>query len=254
MKIFIGVGVQGMRPEGYTTVDIDAQNRPDIVADAADLSVIPSSSVEVLHASHVLEHFSWPRALLVLNEWARVLSIGGQIRIAVPDMAIYAHYLLNGDNPFVMMNGIYGAHWIKEGGPQGHHFGYTRRMLTQVLAILGFGDFSGWRSDLPEASNTWRAAEDGERVVISLNVAAVKQGPPLLDIPALYEEIRYHNITQSFMVLVREKLLAAGKFVAIEDIDSVLFQKLNYQYMEAAHLRDHYRKELEELRSKLEVK
>lgn len=252
LRLFVGTGVEGLRPAGYRTIDISAENNPDIVADAASLPMIASGSADEFYASHVLEHFSWPRALLVLEEWARVLRVGGVLKVAVPDMEIYAQAILNGHDVFRVMGDIYGAHWAGEGGPQGHHFGYTRRMLVQVLTVLGFGEFDVWRSDLPEAANTWGHGENLEKVGLSLNLSAVKRRDPLLDIKDLAHHIRHHDIREAFMVIVRERLVAAGRPVDIPEIDAVLFQKMNYRYLEAAHLAGHHRQEAERLRRELE--
>jgi FkbM family methyltransferase len=241
LRLFVGTGVEGLRPVGYKTIDISAGHDPDIVADASALPMIESGTADEFYASHVLEHFSWPRALLVLLEWARVLKIGGMIKIAVPDMEIYANFLMNNRNPFNIMNDIYGGHWVKEGGPQGHHFGYTRRMLTEVLTVMGFGEFDMWRSDLPEAANTWVFGENQEKLGISLNISAIKQREPLVDIDALAHRIRHHDIRESFMVLVRNLMVDETRLAGINDIDTVLFQKLNYRFLEASHLATVYR-------------
>ncbi len=63
VRYLVGTGSHGLRPPGYKTIDIDPANEPDIVADAASLPGIASESADEFYASHVLEHFSWPRAL-----------------------------------------------------------------------------------------------------------------------------------------------------------------------------------------------
>ncbi len=42
-------------------------------------------SVDVIYASHVFEYFDREKAVSLLNEWFRVLKVGGILRIAVPD-------------------------------------------------------------------------------------------------------------------------------------------------------------------------
>lgn len=251
VRLFVGIGSDGIRPKGYKTIDIDPMNEPDIVADASDLGMIETGSAAEFYASHVLEHFSWPRALLVLNEWARVLTIGGTLKIAVPDMEVYAQMLLSGQNPHCVMSDIYGAHWAGEGGPQGHHFGYTRRMLVEILTVLGFSHFSFWRSDYREAANTWVYGENQEKFGVSINIEATKIDNPILDTVKLADHIRYHDIRESFMVLVRQKLVDDVVLSGISEIDTILFQKLNFQFLEATHLASYWRDRAEaaELRS-----
>lgn len=256
VKYLVGTGAEGFRPEGFTTIDISPDHKPDIVANAAELPMIAAESADEFHASHVLEHFSYPRCLLVIAEWARVLKVGGTLKIAVPDMEAYAYRILNGDDPHNAIMAIYGAHWYGEGGngeggPQGHHFGYTRKTLVQVLTIMGFDDFGFWRSDVAgEAANTWYYGEGQEQVGLSLNIAAVKKSPPLFDPQELYERIRIHEMDTPFMVTIRKLLLEKNQLSGLPEIDAMLFQKLNHQYLEAMHMWKHLEEECAQLRRK----
>lgn len=229
IKLYIGTGVQGMRPPDYTTVDIDADRNPDIVADARSMPMITSASVEELHASHVLEHFAWPDALEPLAEWWRVLKVGGTLKIAVPDMALLGALLARGENVWTVMNSIYGAHWLTPGGPQGHHFGWTYPMLTEVLHVLGFGQFQHWSSELPEAANGWLYSGNGEKVALSLNVQATKLREPLLDPQELRRAIR-NVIMKSFSEFVDD--LTHGQLRAIPSEDPIYAQKLHFRLIE----------------------
>jgi predicted SAM-dependent methyltransferase len=83
--------IGGREPkEGWTIVDISARPEVDIVANAKTLP-IHSQSVDVIYASHVLEHFHYglnQELQEVLFEWRRVLKPNGRLLISVPDMAI----------------------------------------------------------------------------------------------------------------------------------------------------------------------
>lgn len=227
MKLFVGTAFVGAKPDGYITIDIDPANAPDILADAADLGMIESGSADEFYASHVLEHFPWPRALHVLAEWARVLNTGGTLKVAVPDMEIYARLLIEGQNPWHVTRSIYGAHWMTPGGPQGHHHGYTKRMLLDALTILGFGDFDIWSSNYPEAANGWMHAEDGEQLAISLNVAATKKGPPLLDVNRLAATCEQQPFVP-LPKLAREMMVDGD---VPETPDALLYQRLHFKYI-----------------------
>lgn len=227
MRLFVGTAFVGVKPQGYTTIDIDAANAPDILADAADLPMIGTGVADEFYASHVLEHFPWPRALLVLAEWARVLKVGGTLKVAVPDMEIYARLLLEGQNPWHVTRSIYGAHFMTPGGPQGHHHGYTKRMLLDVLTILGFDDFDVWSSNYPEAANGWLHAEDGEQLAMSLNVVGLKKGPPLVDLHRLVEACAQKPFEPP-MKLVRE-MMTEGDPPNFPD--ALLYQKLHVKYI-----------------------
>jgi hypothetical protein len=225
-----------LRPQGYTTVDIMPENNPDIVADAANMHMIASGSAEELYASHVLEHFAWPRALLVLAEWARVLRPGGVLKVAVPDMELFAAMLAKGQNPFHVMEMIYGAHWLTPGGPQGHHYGYTKSMLVEILTVLGFGDFDWWNSDMPEAANGWLYGDNAEQIGLSINIAATKRAKPLIDVPTLAQKLR-EQIGQPFMRVVRDMGSGPIEAQTSQQIDAMLFQRLHFKLLEERHLR-----------------
>src|SRR5215471_20918228 len=185
MKLFIGPGTDGVKPEGYTIVDIDPANKPDIVTDARDLSMIDSESADEVYASHVLEHIPWPHALGAMAEWARVLQFGGTIKLSVPDMRLLGEMLTRQENSWHVMANIYGGHWATPGGPQGHHFGYTWTMLVELLTVLGFDKIDHWNSFLPEAANGWLYIDNGEQIGLSLNICGVKAKLPLVDVAAL---------------------------------------------------------------------
>ncbi|MGH7047003.1 MAG: FkbM family methyltransferase [Stellaceae bacterium] len=224
MKLFVGTAFSGGRPSGYTTIDIEPANEPDILGDAADLSMIGNETADEFYASHVLEHFAWPRALRVLAEWARVLKVGGVLKVAVPDMEVYARMLMEGQNPWHVVRSIYGAHYLMPGGPQGHHHGYTKRMLLDTLSLLGFDDFNVWNSDYPEAANGWIYAEDGEQLAISVNVSAVKRGAPLLDV----ERLALESERQPFAPLPKLARALMVDTASAEVRDALLYQKLHF--------------------------
>jgi FkbM family methyltransferase len=113
------------------------------------------------------------------------------------------------------------------GGPQGHHHGYTKRMLFDVLTIMGFGDFDVWSSNYPEAANGWLYMDDGEQLAISLNVSAVKKGPPTIDVDRLAEACAQQPMAPPSKI-ARE--LMAGE-EACDASDALLYQRLHFKYI-----------------------
>lgn len=82
----LGAG-QRRGANGWITADI--REGADIRLDVLDRFPFPDSSVELVYASHFLEHFSWREAQFVLAECLRVLKAGGLLKLAVPDAKIY---------------------------------------------------------------------------------------------------------------------------------------------------------------------
>ncbi len=205
-----------------------AEHGPDIVADASDLSMIPDGAAEELYASHVLEHFAFPRTVLVLAEWARVLAPGGTLKVAVPDMALVCALIAEGRSSYTAMHQIYGGHWATPGGPQGHHYGFTCAMLVELLTLLGFGELDWWNSEMQEAANGWIYGENGERLGISLNIVGRKLSRPKVDPAVLAERLR-HRIPDNLMEVAREIGLEAPDG---PPPDPLLFQRLHFKLIE----------------------
>jgi len=66
------------------TVDIDPAAKPDLIADAHDLHVVPDGSVDGVFTSSVLEHVRDPWR--VVAECERILKPGGLVFIGMPFM------------------------------------------------------------------------------------------------------------------------------------------------------------------------
>ena len=79
-EIKLNIGAGDTVIEGWTPID------RKLGTEAYPLPQYADNSVEVIRASHVLEHFSFVDAQLALNEWCRVLKPGGKIFVSVPDV------------------------------------------------------------------------------------------------------------------------------------------------------------------------
>lgn len=61
----------------------------DYVGNANDLGMFDDESIETIYASHILEHFYYglgSELIFTLAEWHRVLKVGGELMISVPDI------------------------------------------------------------------------------------------------------------------------------------------------------------------------
>lgn len=87
---FIGVDNCHHRVFGY---DI----RPDVQAEADDLSMFSSRSMDFVFSSHLLEHIDDAEA--ALREWWRVLKVGGYLVLYLPHKRFYPNVGHPGSNP-----------------------------------------------------------------------------------------------------------------------------------------------------------
>ena len=70
---------------GYKHVDYSSYEHVDYISPIYPLPFVEDSSVDEIYCSHALEYFDYKEGMKVLAEWKRCLSIGGILRLSVPD-------------------------------------------------------------------------------------------------------------------------------------------------------------------------
>lgn len=93
-KLHLGCG--NIRLDGFVNIDIRHMDATDRVMDISDLAEFGDNSVDMIYASHCLEHFSFRITLDVLYEWNRVLKKGGELILRIPDFDILVNQYLGG--------------------------------------------------------------------------------------------------------------------------------------------------------------
>ena len=111
---------------------------------------LPTSSVEVCYASHMLEHLDRKEAQLFLAEAKRVLKDKGILRVVVPNLKQLAdEYQLNGDaNRFIKSSlltadkshGFLNRLKSLISGARHHQWMYDEKSLCVLLMDNGFTD------------------------------------------------------------------------------------------------------------------
>lgn len=244
MKLYIGS--RALKPEGYKTVDLDPGYQPDFLTDASDLSCIPSGSTQEVYASAILEHMSWPKGYLALSEWARVLETGGVLKVSVPDMKLLCSLVAQGVNPSHCIGMIYGTErWSNP--LEAHQYGFTRETLTEMLHVLGFGEFDTWESDLGDASSGWLYLVNGEQVAVSLNIRATKIRPPLVETTQLLPALQ-RDLLAPFMAAVREAAGQSALPALDADIVATTQQRLLFKLIDANQRIEHLEGQLQRAR------
>lgn len=138
---------------GWDNLDKFPQAPGTIQCDVLEGLPYEDNSVDLIYASHLLEHFNIVAGIEFLRECRRVLKPGGIIRISVPDLGLalekwvrkelddYAdcqpeiYQTLNDDNKLACF--LFGA---LSGQPEytGHQHAYTKQGLAQALKAAGF--------------------------------------------------------------------------------------------------------------------
>ncbi|WP_186045314.1 class I SAM-dependent methyltransferase [Burkholderia gladioli] len=83
-KLNIGCGFD--KKAGFLNVDLNDFHNPDLIADACDLSALPSEHFDYILAQDILEHLERSKTCVALTEWSRVLSPSGCIDIRIPSV------------------------------------------------------------------------------------------------------------------------------------------------------------------------
>jgi len=135
VKLNLGCG-NDIKP-GYINIDLYSnQKKVDLIADVRKLPFL-ENSVEELFSSHLLEHFPVRTVFSLLEEWHRVLKIGGKLELYVPNLEKKVISWLNSgkkDN-FIETRTIFGEQDY-EGNI--HYCGFTIGSLRTLLEDFGF--------------------------------------------------------------------------------------------------------------------
>jgi predicted SAM-dependent methyltransferase len=144
MKLNIGAG--SVRRDGYLSVDIRSDAKPDIVSAAWDLRTIAHNSVAEIYSRHMIEHLDPNDARRTLVRWIELLCPGGHLNVIAPDLEFHARQLLRmatssfSNQEDHAMAGFYGWRDEARGGDRedAHQWGYTERSLSRALREGGF--------------------------------------------------------------------------------------------------------------------
>jgi predicted SAM-dependent methyltransferase len=177
-KIKLHLGAGNKHIDGYTNIDIRYMPGIDIVDNVKFLRRYKSNSVDVIYASHVLEHFSRWDYKTVLSRWFEILKPGGILRLAVPDFEqICKIYSSTGDIDPVM-GLIYGGQDYDENF---HYCCWDINSIRKDLTGVGFKavDRYDWRntdhSHIDDYSQAYIPFMDKDNgTLMSLNIEAVK--------------------------------------------------------------------------------
>ena len=176
MKLHLGCGNKHI--EGFINIDARQLNSADDVDDIRVLKKYNDNSVELIYASHVLEHTDRNEYKIVLKRWFDILQPGGVLRIAVPDIEqVFNHYSKYNDIS-KLMGFLWGGQTYTENY---HKMGWDFKSLSQDLINIGFNNIKryDWRltehSHIDDYSQCYLPHMDKENgMLMSLNLEATK--------------------------------------------------------------------------------
>ena len=176
MKLHLGCGAKYI--PGFVHVDIQDHPHVDFCSSVKSLPFANNDSVDLIYASHVLEHFGRHEIDDVLREWHRVLRKGGALRVAVPDFeAVCARYGETRDLSELV--GLVCGGQVNEF--DFHKMVFDERLLRDHLLQAGFSSASryDWKTtdhwDLDDYSQAYLPhMQKDSGLLVSLNMEAVK--------------------------------------------------------------------------------
>lgn len=138
-------------------VDIREECEPDYRCDIRSLP-FDKHSFDLVHSSHVLEHFPRAEWQDVLKEWIRVLKPDGEMRLVLPNIRWAAEQLTSGveltaEMKNHVMNVLYGA----QTNPYDFHYnGWTPDSIEEALKELQFKKFEWQHVGYNMIVQAWR--------------------------------------------------------------------------------------------------
>jgi len=188
-----------------TSFDIREDMHPDVVCDIRHLPV-PDQTFDIVFSSHALEHFGWAGIDKVLKEWVRVLKIGGELRLVVPNLRFSGKRILE-DN--MIPHDLWNLYGEQDYAKNFHGMGFTPNSLQKLVESLDCfegiqvreGDIDG-----PPGPDGWnlqlKATKTKHNVVENITPDDVVAGPAgggFLPV-RLYQDYNVREMTEEEIV------------------------------------------------------
>jgi len=152
----LNLGCGGKKIEGYIGVDIFKGANVDEVF-SMDKIPYDDSTIDGIYSEHSLEHLMHLQAIVALKEWYRVLKVGADLILKIPDLEQCCQYYLNPPE-HILKRGvslekarawfkytIFGYQKSLSGEPdeaQIHRTGFSKQEITDILKQIGFNIIS----------------------------------------------------------------------------------------------------------------
>lgn len=138
MKLNLGSGC--IEIEGYLNLD---GAKGDVIYP------LTYTNVDVIRASHILEHFSIDESIDVVFDWVRCLKLGGVLKIAVPDFTDLLRRMALGESlPFeeIIMGG-------QTDERDYHKSLWTVEKLRALMVGAGLTNIQTWQSEIQDCAS-----------------------------------------------------------------------------------------------------
>ena len=86
--VYLHLGCGYVNHPKFINIDVIPLRHIHYVRNIDNLSIFKDYSVDLIYASHCLEHFPFSAVPIILKEWYRVLKPKGILRLSVPDFKL----------------------------------------------------------------------------------------------------------------------------------------------------------------------
>jgi SAM-dependent methyltransferase len=182
VQLHLGCGRRQL--PGFVHVDLADYPHIDHRTSIDDLPMFGDGSVDLIYSSHALEYFDPVEARAAIGEWARVLRLGGVLRLAVPDFQSLIEVYRRTGKLESILGPLFGRMEIS--GPSGpqvlyHRTTYDYASLERLCLEGGFSTVRryDWRETIHKDFDDFSQAyyphmDKTSGLLVSLNVEAVR--------------------------------------------------------------------------------
>lgn len=140
--IYLNLGCGPVNNPNFINIDAFPQPHVHYVREVDRLPIFKDNSVDLIYASHCLEHFSRNLTQQILAEWYRILKKGGVLRLSVPDFDKLVYICKeNNNDPDEIMCELMGGQYNKY---DCHFVVFNKVNLEKALNKVGFLDIREW--------------------------------------------------------------------------------------------------------------
>lgn len=176
-RVNLHLGCGSIDSPDFINVDGRYGSHIHYIRSIKDLSPFKDNSVDLIYASHCLEHFSHHQVSTVLNEWFRVLKQDGILRLAVPDFDCLVNIYQKSDRDIQAIQGM-----LMGGQDYKYNFHmaiFNYASLKTHLKDVGFKRVKKWQPENTKLTNfddcsKTKVVFDKKVYFVSLNVEAIK--------------------------------------------------------------------------------
>ena len=176
-KLYLHLGCGAVDHNKF--INIDGYPFPHVhyVQSIDRLPQFDDASVDLIYASHCLEHFSYGRTKAVLDEWYRVLKKGAVLRLSVPDFdKLVEIYTIHHHDLDMILPPLMGG----QDNKYNYHLTALNKVnLSRLLQAVRFTEIREWQPGSGDLTtfddfSIYKKEIAGKMYEISLNIEAIK--------------------------------------------------------------------------------